>query len=77
VSHERTEQQQQQQQQCVVNMTMELYSQGTSCLNFLTICGIVTLSGRVLNHTLLYIEVKPALQLYEKKTVCHWETSTE
>jgi len=29
--------------------------------NFLTVCGIVTFSGRVLIHTLLYMEVKPAL----------------
>jgi hypothetical protein len=29
--------------------------------NFLIICGIVTFSGRVLIHTLLYMEVKPAL----------------
>jgi len=36
--------------------------------SFLTICGIVTFSGRVLIHTLLYTEVNPALQLYEKKT---------
>jgi len=45
--------------------------------NFLTICGTVTLSGRVLIHTLLYIDVKSALQLYENKTDCDWETSTE
>jgi hypothetical protein len=45
--------------------------------NFLTICGIVNLSGRALIHTLLNMEVKPALQLYEKKTDCDWETSTE
>jgi hypothetical protein len=33
--------------------------------NFLTIFEIVTFSSRVPIHTLRYMEVKPALQLYE------------
>jgi len=45
--------------------------------NFLTIFWIVTFSSRVRIHSLSYMEVKPALQLYEKKTDCDWETSTE